>query len=211
MLRLSSRSRSVRRRKRTRIKPLLIISVKRTRLNMRSNKKPKELEKKKRGKSNVYVSCKRRLQIDRLRLMLSEQKEPSRRERDKPEKEKSLNRPRGRESKLTSKRLDKSNSLKRLLPLPSRLAWREKTICTRSKNKNRSSCKKGKSKKIESKLSSIIQARSEPRLRPTKIFQSKIDLTTWKKVEKSERKLTWREIRSRTSRQPKYQSCRKLE
>ena len=120
MLRLSSRSRSVRRRKRTRIKPLLIISVKRTRLNMRSNKKPKELEKKKRGKSNVCVSFKRRLLIDRLRLMLSGQREPSRRERDKPEKEKSLNRPRGRESKLTSKRLDKSNSLKRHLPLLNR-------------------------------------------------------------------------------------------
>ena len=54
--------------------------------------------------------------------MLCEPRERSKRVRDKPEKEKSLNRPRGRESKLTSKRLDKSNSLKRQLPLPSRLA-----------------------------------------------------------------------------------------
>ena len=53
-----------------------------------------------------------------------------------------------------------------------------------------------------------MQARSEPRLLPTKIFQSKIDLTTWKKVERSERKSTWREIRSKTSRLPKYRSFR---
>ena len=122
MLRLSLRNRNVRKRRRIMTRPLPSISVKRTRLNMRNNKRPKELEKKKRGKSNVCVSSKKRQLTDRLRLMLYGQREPSRRERDKPEKEKSLNRPRGRESKLTSKRLDKSNSLKRHLPSPSRLA-----------------------------------------------------------------------------------------
>ena len=87
---------------------------------MRNNKKPKELEKKKRGKSNVCESSKKRQLTDKLRSMLCELRELLRRARDKPEKEKSLNRPRGKESKLTSKRLDKSNSLKRHLPSQNR-------------------------------------------------------------------------------------------
>lgn len=120
MLRLSLRNRNVHKRRRTTIRPLLSISVKRTRLNMRNNKRPKELEKKKRGKSSVCENSKKRQLTDRLRLMLCEPREPSRRARDKPEKEKSLNRPRGKESKLTSKRLDKSNSLRRRPPLPNR-------------------------------------------------------------------------------------------
>lgn len=120
MLRLSLRNRNVLKRRRTKTWRLLSTSAKRTRLNMRNNKKPKELEKKKRGKSNVCESSKKRQLTDKLRSMLCELRELSRRARDKPEKEKSLNRPRGKESKLTSKRLDKSNSLKRHLPLLNR-------------------------------------------------------------------------------------------
>mgnify|MGYP001322593212 CR=1 FL=1 len=120
MPRLSLRNRNVLKRRRTKTKQLLSTSAKRTRLNMRNNKKPKELEKKKRGKSNVYESSKKRQLTDRLKSMLYEPRERSRRARDKPEKEKSLNRPRGKESKLTSKRLDKSNSLKRHLPSQNR-------------------------------------------------------------------------------------------
>ena len=121
MPRLSLRNRNELKRRRTKTKPLLSTSAKRTRLNMRNNKKPKESEKKKRGKSNVCESSKKRQLTDRLRSMLYEPREHSRRVRDKPEKEKSLNRPRGKESKLTSKRLDKSNSLKKHLPSQNRL------------------------------------------------------------------------------------------
>ena len=97
------------------------INAKRIKLNSRLSKRLKGLEKKKRGKSNVCESSKKRQLTDRLKSMLFELRERSRRAKDKPEKEKSLNRPRGKESKLTSKRLDKSNSLKRHLPSQNRL------------------------------------------------------------------------------------------
>lgn len=208
MLKHCSRSKRESKRKRITIRPSLNISAKKTRLSMRSNKRPKGWEKKKKERSSVCENCKKRLLTDKLKSTPWEQREPLRRVRDRPEKEKSLNRPRGKESKPILKKQDKNNSKKKPLPWPSKLASREKTTCTRSKNKNRSSCKKGKSKKIENKRSLNILTRSEVRLLITKISRSRIDWTTWRKAEKWERKSTWRETRSRTSRRPKYRNCR---
>lgn len=189
----------------------LNISAKRIRLSTKSNKRPKEWERRRSGRLSVCENSKRRQLIDRLKSTLWEPRELSRRARDRPEKEKSSSRQRGWESKLTSKKLDKSNSLRRLLPLLSRLASKEKTTCTRSRSKSRSSCKRGRSKKIESKPSSNTLTRSDPRFRITKILRSKIDWTTWKREERLERKSIWRETRSRTSNKPKYRNSKTLE
>ena len=127
-----------------------------------------------------------------------------RRARDKPEKEKSLKMPRESEFKLILRRLDRGNSRRKLLPSLSKLESREKTTCIKSKNKNKLSCKREKSRKIESKHSLIILIKSEDKLLKTRILRSKKDWITWKKAEKLEKKSTWNGKRSRIFNKVKY-------
>ena len=179
-----------------------------TNRNSKNSKRLKESEKKKKERSNDLESSKRKLQIDKLKSMLCEQREPSKREKDKLEKEKSSNRPRDSVSRLTSRRQDKSSSRRKPLPQPSRLEQKERTTCTRFRSRSKSSCRKEKSKRIESRHSLITLIRSGLRLQPTKISKSKIDLTSWKKAERLEKKSTMREIKSREFSKPKYRSFR---
>ena len=92
------------------------INVKRIRWNLKPNKKLKDLRKKRSAKYKDSESFKRRLLIDKLRLMHSEPRELLKKEKEWPEKEKSSSKQKGREFKLTSRKLDKSNSRKKLLP-----------------------------------------------------------------------------------------------
>ena len=69
--------------------------------------------------------------------MLLELREPSRRVRDKQEKEKSLSKPRDKEFKLILRKLDRSNSKRKLLLWLSRLELKERTTCIKSKNKSK--------------------------------------------------------------------------
>lgn len=118
-----------------------------------------------------------------------------RREKDKQEKEKSLSMPKDNASKLISRKLGRSNSKRKLLPLPSKPESRERTTCTKSRNKSKSNFKRERLKKIESKHSSTTPTRLEDRFQITRISRSKKDSTTWKRAERLERKSIWRETR----------------
>ena len=92
-----------------------------------------------------------------------EPREPSKRERDRLGKEKSLSRQRELESKPISRKLDRSNSKRKPLPLLSKPESREKTTCIKFKNKSKLNFKRERLRRIESKPSSITLSRSEVR------------------------------------------------
>ena len=154
-------------------------------------------------KSKDSENSRKKQPIDKQKSMLLEPKELLKRAKEWLEKEKSSNKPRDKESKPTSNWPDKSNSKRRLKLWLSRLEWREKTTCIRSRNKSRSSSRKERSRRTESRPSSITLPRSEPRLESTKISRNKKDWTSWSKAERCGRKSTRREIRSKTSKQPR--------
>ena len=187
------------------------INVKRIRWNLKPNKKLKDLRKKRSAKYKDSESFKRKLLIDKLRLMHSEPREPSRKVREWPEKEKSSSKPKGKEFKLTSRKPDKSNSRRKLLPWLNRLEWREKTTCTKSRNKSKLNSKRERLRRIESKPLLTILKRLEARLAPTRKSRNKKDWTSWNKAERSERKSTWREKRSKISNRPKQTNSRPQE
>ena len=81
-----------------------------------------------------------------------------------PEKEKSLSRPRDNAFKLTWRKLDRSNSKKKLLPWLSKQESKERTTCTRFRNKSRLNFKKERLKRIENRLLSTILTKLEARL-----------------------------------------------
>lgn len=89
------RNREEPKRRRMKTMPLLNISAKRMQLNLRPNKSIKGRRKRKNVKFRDLENFKKKLPIDKLRLMPLEPKEHLRREKEEPEKEKSLNRPRG--------------------------------------------------------------------------------------------------------------------
>jgi len=82
---------------------------------------------KRKEKSKDSGNFKKRLLIDKLKLMHSEQREHSKKAKDKPEKERDWNNKRGKEFKLTSKLLDKDNSLRNKPVLQNKLESKEKT------------------------------------------------------------------------------------
>ena len=57
--------------------------------------------------------------------------------KDKQEKEKSSNKLRDKEFKLILRKLDRSNSKRKLLLWLNKLEWRERTTCIKSKNKSK--------------------------------------------------------------------------
>merc|ERR1711934_923766 len=91
-----------------------------------------------------------------------------------------------------------------------RLELKERTTCIKFRNKNKLNFKKEKWRRTESRQLLTTPKRLEVRSQPTRILKSKIDWTTWKREEKSERKSIWRETRSRTFKLQKYRSFRML-
>ncbi len=69
--------------------------------------------------------------------MLLEPREPSRRVRDKHVKEKSSNKPRDKEFKLIWRKPDKNNSKRKLQLWLSKQELKERTTCTKSRNKSK--------------------------------------------------------------------------
>ena len=198
-------------RKRTKITLSPSISAKRTSRNLKSNRKPRGSGRKRKEKSKDSESFKRKLQIDRLKLMHLELREHSRRVNDKLEKEKDSSKLRKRESKLTLKKPDRSNSRRKLLLLLNRLELKERTTCIKSKNKNKLSFKKGRLRRIESKHLSTTRRKSEDKFQPMRSSRSRTDLITWKKVERSEKKWTRKETRLGIFSKPKYRNLRMQE
>ena len=116
MLKLSLRNREESKKKKTKIMKLLSINGKRIRWSSKPNKKLKDSKKKRNVKYKDLENFKRRLLIDKLRLMHSEPRELLKKVKEWPEKEKSSSKPKEYEFRLTSRRLDKSNSRRKLLP-----------------------------------------------------------------------------------------------
>ena len=171
------RDREELKKKRIRIMQLLSIRGRRIRWSLRNNRRHKGSERRRSVKFKDLESFKKRLLIDRLKLMLYEPRGHSKRESDKLEKEKDSNKLREKESKLISKKPDKSNSKRRHQHLQNRLELKEKTTCIKFRSKNKLSSKRGRLKKIENKPSLIIHIKSGDRLMPTRILRSKIDST----------------------------------
>ena len=169
MPRLSSKRKDEPKKRKIKIMKSPSINEQRIKENSSTNKNFNVRRKKRSVKSKDSESFKKKPPTDRPKSTPSEPREPSKRAKEWPEKEKSSSKPKDSASRPTSRRPDKSNSRRRLLPWLSRPEWNERTTCTRSRNRSRSNCRRERSRRTESRPSLITRTRSEARLLPTKI------------------------------------------